>query len=362
MAIQGKEQLAEAQETSDLRLTSPFKTPISEMGRIGWGLYRLKWAVGFRLIGPSAWTRKLRKRLSYGRWVIAHVKGWSGFLIWRLGIRIPFRASVGDQHFHVGNSTDREKFSAHVRGAYDPSPFEEDVLGERKGVFHFKFEGKSLEFPYDGNRYGTMVVLREFFVNEPYAGLDVEGMDVIDIGSSIGDTPIYFALKGARKVISFEPYPDTYSQARHNISANGFDDRVTLLNEGAGVSGWMKLARSPQNLWANAVPSSDGQEVRFNSMKDIISRFKIETAILKFHGEGSEYEFLLNASTDDLAHFPQIALKYHYGAKPILRKLRSAGFTIVRKWDLHFSYNSSSSSPKYEAGMILAKRMGRTPN
>ncbi|MDA4123973.1 MAG: FkbM family methyltransferase [Thaumarchaeota archaeon] len=205
-------------------------------------------------------------------------------------------------------------------------------------------------------------MLKEFFIHEPYGGLDVEGMDVVDIGSSIGDTPIYFGLKGARRVISFEPYPATYAHAKHNISANGFDDRVILLNEGAGVSGWMKLSRSERNLWANAVPSNDGQEVRFNSLNDIISRFGIEKAVLKFHGEGSEYEFLLNASAEDLAHFSQIALKYHYGAKPILEKLKSAGFNITRKWDLHFSFNSSSSSPRYEAGLILAKRRDHSSN
>jgi FkbM family methyltransferase len=326
------------------------------MGGIAWALYRLKWAIGHKLIGPDAWTRKVKMRLSYERWVSSHVKGWFGFLLWRLRIKIPFTATVAGQVYHVRTTADRDEFSKRTRAAYHPSPFEEEILGDHSGVFRFSFKGKNLAFPYDGGRYGTMVVLREFFIFEPYAGLDVEGMDVIDIGSSIGDTPIYFALKGARRIISFEPYPATFARAKHNISANGFDDKVMLLNEGAGISGWMKLTRSERNLWANAVPSSDGQEIRFNSLRDIISRFGIETAVLKFHGEGSEYEFLLNASPEDLAHFPQIMLKYHYGAKPILKKLEGAGFTITRKWDLHFSYNSSSSSPRYEAGLILAKR------
>jgi FkbM family methyltransferase len=338
------------------QLTSPSRTPVSETGKAAFAFYRFKWIFGYRLIGPSAWTRKVKTRLVYERWVMSHVKGWFGFLLWRLRIRIPFSATVAGREYHVRNSVDRSELSRSIRESFQPSPFKEDVLGEREGVFHFSFVGKELSFPYVGDRYGTMVVLREFFVREPYSGLDVAGKDVVDIGSSIGDTPIYFALKGARRIIAFEPYPATYARAKLNISANGFDDKVTLLNEGAGVSGWMRLTRKERNLWANAVPSTDGQDVRFNSLREIISRFDINKAVLKFHGEGSEYEFFLNASTEDLAHFPQVALKYHYGARPILKKLKEAGFTIERKWDLHFSYNSSSSSPRYEAGMILAKR------
>lgn len=325
------------------------------MGRISWGLYRLKWAVGYRLIGPDSWTRKIKARFHYEKWLIYHVKGWFGFLLWRLGVRIHFRATVDGVEYNIRSRAERDELSKQVRRVYQPSPFEEEVLGKQAGVFRFNFGGKALAFPYDGDRYGTMVVLKQFFIDEPYAGLDVAGRDVVDIGSSIGDTPIYFVLKGARRVLAFEPYPATFERAKENVSLNGFEDKVVLLNEGAGASGWMRLTRAQTNLWANAVPSKDGQDVRFSSLSEIITRFGIQTAVLKFHGEGSEYDFFENASKDDLAHFTQIAMKYHYGAKPILKKLKSAGFEITKKWDLHFSYNSSSSSPKYEAGMILAR-------
>ncbi len=39
-----------------------------------------------------------------------------------------------------------------------------------------------------------------------YGVLDVSGKVVIDVGASIGDSAIYFALKGARKVIAIEPH------------------------------------------------------------------------------------------------------------------------------------------------------------
>jgi FkbM family methyltransferase len=358
MAIQGEKEIVNPLSATDLQLSSPSKTPLSDMGGMSSALYRLKWAIGYRLLGPDSWTRKMRMRLAYEGWLSSHVKGWFGFLLWRLAIRIPFNATIAGQDYPVRSVAERKELSKRIMWVYQSSPFEEEVRGEHAGVLRFSFRGKDLAFPYDGNRYSTKVVLKQFFIDEPYAGLEVEGRDVVDIGSCIGETPIYFCLRGARSVIALEPYPATYARARQNISTNGFDDKVTLLNEGAGASGWMKLTRSETNLWANAVPSSDGQEVRFNSLKDMITKFGIKTAVLKFHGEGSEYEFLEDASSEDLAHFPQIALKYHYGATPIVRKLESAGFTITRKWDLHFSYNPSSSSPKYEAGLILAKQAG----
>ena len=338
-------------------LSAPFKTPLSEMGKLSRVFYRTKWELGYRVIGPSSWPRRIKGRLSFERWVLSNVSGWPGYLVQRLGVGAPFSATVGGREFRVRNVAERVEFTRILRESFGRPPFAETVLGENNGIFNFGFAGKSLSFPYSGDRYGTRTVLQEFFLKEPYAELDVVDKDVIDVGSSIGDTPIYFALKGARRVISFEPYPATFQKAKSNIEANGLGDRVVLLNEGAGRSGWMRLTREPRNLWANAVPSSEGQEVRFNSLNEIITRFRIETAVLKYHGEGSEYEFFGGASHEDLTHFPQISLKYHYGATPIVRKLKSAGFEITRKWDLHFSCNRSSSSPRYEAGMITAKRI-----
>jgi FkbM family methyltransferase len=354
MAIQDQENAGPSPVSYD-RLLSPFRTPLSEMNGISSGLYRFKWAFGYRLIGPDSWTRMMRKRLAYEKWVVSNVKGWPGFLLWRIGVRIPFDAGVDGEIFHVKSGANRIELSKRVRELYQPHPFYEEAWKEGEGVFRFSFKGRNLAFPYHGDRYGTLVILREFFINEPYGGLNVEGVDVVDIGSSIGDTPIYFAARGAKRVIALEPYPATFARARENISTNGFDDKVVLLNEGAGRSGWMKLTTQQTNLWANSVPATDGVDIRFNSLNDIISRFGIGTAALKLHGEGCEYELLERASQEDLAHFPQIVLKYHYGSKRIVDRLTEAGFSIIRKWDLHFSYNSSSSSPKYEAGLILAK-------
>lgn len=47
----------------------------------------------------------------------------------------------------------------------------------------------------------------ETFLEQPYGILDVKGRDVVDVGAYIGDTALYFRLKGAKRIYAFEPYP-----------------------------------------------------------------------------------------------------------------------------------------------------------
>lgn len=50
------------------------------------------------------------------------------------------------------------------------------------------------------------MILGTFDLNV-YGAIDVKDKIIVDLGSFIGDTPIYFALKGAKSVIALEPHP-----------------------------------------------------------------------------------------------------------------------------------------------------------
>ena len=52
------------------------------------------------------------------------------------------------------------------------------------------------------------------FLKEDYKFLDVKDRDVIDVGMSIGDSTIYFAINGVKRVIGLEPYPYAFSIAK----------------------------------------------------------------------------------------------------------------------------------------------------
>jgi FkbM family methyltransferase len=66
--------------------------------------------------------------------------------------------------------------------------------------------------------------------------LDVEGKVVVDIGAFIGDSSIYFALRGAKKVIAVESHPETYKKMVENIRLNDLEDVIIPVNAGLASS------------------------------------------------------------------------------------------------------------------------------
>jgi len=71
----------------------------------------------------------------------------------------------------------------------------------------------------------------EVFDYESYKPLmNIEGIDVVDIGAFCGDSSIYFALLGAGRVIAVEPDVRIFEELIENIRINGLKDRIIPLN------------------------------------------------------------------------------------------------------------------------------------
>ncbi|WP_048054006.1 FkbM family methyltransferase [Thermoplasma volcanium] len=60
----------------------------------------------------------------------------------------------------------------------------------------------------------------------------MEGRKVLDIGANIGDSAIYFALKGAAHVYAFEVVPSTSEICKENVRLNNLDGKITVFNYG----------------------------------------------------------------------------------------------------------------------------------
>ncbi|RLG62913.1 hypothetical protein DRO21_06825, partial [archaeon] len=110
-------------------------------------------------------------------------------------------------------------------------------LRELERKLDFQLEADKCRFTFNGSKVRmhlgdkcSIYAIHSTFIKQVYHMLNVKNRIVIDIGAYIGDTPIYFILKGARKVIAVEPYPRHYALAKENIALNGLDNRVTLLN------------------------------------------------------------------------------------------------------------------------------------
>ncbi|XDF44308.1 FkbM family methyltransferase [Saccharolobus solfataricus] len=150
--------------------------------------------------------------------------------------------------------------------------------------------------------------LSETFVLEQY-NTEIQG-DVIDIGANIGDSAIYFALKGASHVYAFEPLPSIYRIALQNVKINNLDDRITLIN--AGVASNEGKVKVPSSIGIEksrefSIKDQGDVEVPLISFRDVLKMAK-DPYLLKMDCEGCEADILLNV---DSLPFEKIFVESH---------------------------------------------------
>ena len=174
------------------------------------------------------------------------------------------------------------------------------------------------------------------FFNNEYQFLRSTSMDVLDIGSNICDSSIYFALQGAKRVIALEPFPYSYKMARMNLELNGLTHRILLVNAGYGRDGVVNIDESIiSSIGSKLSPVRDGNSIPIYSLRTLIDRYEIDSAFLKLDCEG--YEYNLEAESDaTLRRFPKIQIEYHNGIRGLKDRLESAGFEKWRQYMVRF--------------------------
>jgi len=193
------------------------------------------------------------------------------------------------------------------------------------------------------------------FFRETYNFLNVKDRDVIDVGMNIGDSTIYFALNGARRVIGLEPYPYAFSYAEKNVKLNNLQN-VILLNAGYGKDSKIivddgKISSGESSLEAS---NKGGKEIQIYSLKTLLNVYEIEDGILKMDCEGCEYN-LLDEDEDILKRLRMIQIEYHYGYEKLKEKLEESGFK-VKYTEPEKYYNPFASNPNTVVGYIYARR------
>lgn len=163
-----------------------------------------------------------------------------------------------------------------------------------------------------------------------YENLPLKDKTIIDIGACTGDTSIYFALKGAKKIIAVEPFPNNFKILKKNITENKFDELIIPI---LGACGYLKKEISINPNLHDGMRSilhefSDGIKISTITLEDIIKDFDVSNAILKLDCEGCEYETILNSSSEILQTFTDIQIEYHNGYQNLEKKLLSVGFEV----------------------------------
>ncbi len=163
-------------------------------------------------------------------------------------------------------------------------------------IYDLNLDDDGIKFTYNGKgttiEDGTGDIIAVFGLEE-YSFLHVNNETVIDIGANVGDSPIYFALNNAKKIIALEPYPYSYNIALKNIKLNHLEDKIILLNAGYGQDGTIKVNPDFENTTGSDLKSfENGIDIKTLSLKTLLSDYHIDKAILKMDCEGCEYNLL----------------------------------------------------------------------
>jgi len=165
-------------------------------------------------------------------------------------------------------------------------------------MYRDKVQGRVLRFYFNINDF---VALGEIFRDGIY-DVDVKGRTVVDVGAGIGDSSIYFALNGAKKVYAFD-VNTTYLEK--NITENNLKDVVEPIRRECGLS---------------------------NNLDIITLKYNIPYgSVLKVNCEGCEYDFFASVTLRLISKYNTIIIEYHNGIRHLADLLRGSGFNVTVK-------------------------------
>ena len=195
------------------------------------------------------------------------------------------------------------------------------------------------------------------FFAEVYDFLPVKDNVVIDIGANVGDSAIYFALSGAKKVITLEPFPKNNSVAKKNIELNNLSEKIILLPAGCSSSNGEIIINPEQEGAGSALDSvNSGVKVPLITLATLIEKYSVpDDSVLKIDCEGCEIDVILSSTKETLRKFTHIEIEYHYGYKDLKQKLEDCGFSITTSPPLFLRNRQSSKSMYF--GYLYAKRI-----
>jgi len=182
----------------------------------------------------------------------------------------------------------------------------------------------NIKFRYPHSDAGSIVQIYEIFFRRIYELLDVRNKTVVDVGSSIGDSPIYFALRGAVKVYAYEPLREIFPYLLENIKFNKMENTIFPSNVAISStsrriflkvdSEWLgashtDCAKKGQGYWVDAQP------------------LPLDADVLKMDCEGGEYDILSSIPHGSMK-FKEIMLEFHSGSQQLVKILTQEGYSI----------------------------------
>jgi Methyltransferase FkbM domain len=152
----------------------------------------------------------------------------------------------------------------------------------------------------------------EIFLDQVYAVpmLEWEDKFVVDAGTSIGDSTIFFAHKGAR-VVGIEPDPRSREYALRNVDANGLTGKIEMVGK---------------KLVSRAGTSVDS--ITLEGILESSGRSTID--LLKLDCDGCEPDVILYSEPATLNRVQRIVVEYDDPPRQLCGRLESLGFRLRR--------------------------------
>jgi len=292
--------------------------------------------------------------------VIYTTKNWAEVLSVKFGLKKECVARFRNKQTTFGvNRSNWDSFMTYV-DFFREVP-DGEVVGDKIRV---PYRGRDLFFSY--GKWGVNCVT-EMFRGEPYREFlqefSIKDRVVVDIGANIGDSAIYFALWGAKKVYAFEPFPGWYRKAAENVKLNHLENVCEVFNAGVGgKSGFFMEDSTFQNLFAedaNMDRLLDGMEpakkVPLLTLQEIAEKHDVRHAFLKVDCEGYEYDVLMHTPDEVLKRFDYVLVEFHYGLKDLVRKFTDAGFSVRHTKPEHTSDYPTKEGDERYVGYLVAR-------
>jgi FkbM family methyltransferase len=196
-------------------------------------------------------------------------------------------------------------------------------------------------------RYGKtadLFVLKETYFDKIYDG-DYDGNFVIDVGGYIGETALFFAQRGARRVFCVEPSPDNLRLLEQNISQSSFKDKIVIiraaiLDKDGGVEFYMNRQEPLGNhvasyhdfmkYYTRSDLKCEVQAMSFQSLLEYTGLEEVD--VVKLDCEGSEYDILLGTPDSVLKRVRKYIIEYHNGPDVLVKRLDELGYKVRGKF------------------------------
>ena len=199
-------------------------------------------------------------------------------------------------------------------------------------ILSFNFSGRDMSFHgvFFNNDFA------DTFGFETYGMISVREKTVVDIGANIGDTAVYFVLKGAKKVVALEPSPSAYRHLTENVQLNDVEKEVVCLNAGVDSSEHtIRIAEDDHDATGiKVIDQCRGATVNITTLESIIYSQNVpKGSVLKIDCEGCEYDSILSSACNTLTRFEEIVMEYHDDPTPLVRKLLQCGYSVKLNGD-----------------------------